>query len=184
MFSKKLLALACVIGILAFGGCIFIPSGPAPPPTAPRLEFQGIHDIHVSASNTSEAHRVDPSDLAQSVAHSIRGRTSSTGIKAQVEQDAATADADLKITILSETAAPPPDSSSAKNASWTFKFNISATLAKSDGQVVWSETNAAHWYTLPPSRKDPLDAWSNPALRRSVTSYLGDELVYDMFYKK
>jgi hypothetical protein len=184
MLSKKMLTLACVAGILAFGGCIFIPTGPAPPPTAPRLEFQGIHNIQVSATNTSDSQHIDPSDLARAVARSINDDSPGTGIKAQVQQDAAATDASLKITILSEIATTPPDSSSAKTASWKFQFRISAVLTKSDGQVVWTETNELYQYYRPPYRKDPDDPWGNPALRRSLPPDLAFDLVFAMFYKK
>ena len=142
MFSKKLLTLACVVGILAFGGCIFIPSGPAPPPAPPRVEFTGIQMIEVAVSNVSESHHLDSTDLAQAVVKEINDHAKYTTMKAEVQKRiGAAGDAVLKITVLSETAVPVP---AAKTPHWTFEFKISSTLTTADGKVVWGRTNESY----------------------------------------
>jgi len=185
MLSKKLLTLACVLAILAFGGCIFIPNGP---PTAPRIEFNGIHTIQVTATNTSESPHIDPAGLARAVVKQINSDAGATGIKGQALQaqqaqpEAGAPDAVLKITVLSESATLDPVTPSDKNMHWTFQFSISATLTKSDGEVVWSQTNAKYPLVRTYARKDPPEGWQNPAMLRSITSRLGTDLLVRVYY--
>jgi hypothetical protein len=187
MLRKKLLTLACVLAILAFGGCIFIPSGP---PKAPRIEFNGIRTIQVDVANNSESHHIDPAQLARAVVKSINSDASATGIKGQLPQaqqaqpQAATPDAVLKITVLSESATLAPVTKLEKNPYWTFQFRISTTLTKSDGEVVWSRTNADFPNVRTYARKDPPEGWQNPALLRDITSRLGTDLLVRMYYAK
>jgi hypothetical protein len=187
MLSKKLLTLVCVLGILAFGGCIFIPSGPAPPPAPPRVSFNGIQMMEIAATNASESHHLDPADLAAAVVKEINDHTKYTTMKAEVQKGGAAGDAVLKITVLSETAVPVPpsphSSSSAKAGRWTFRFTVSSTLTKAGGEVVWSETDGTY-PVFQPTKEDPQDAWNDPKVRRSFISNVGSDLVIRMFYGK
>jgi hypothetical protein len=157
MFSKKLLTVACVVGILAFGGCIFIPSGNVapPPPPPPRLELRGIQNIQVAATSLSESNHINPSALAQAVTNNINSRTVVTGIKAEVQKEGEIRGAALKISILSETATRDTNQPSVTAIRWIFLLKISATLTKPDGQVVWSETNADYGAPEPGQSSSP-----------------------------
>jgi hypothetical protein len=185
MFSKKLLTLACVVGILAFGGCIFIPTGGTPPPPPP-ISWHGIQTIQVTVTNASESHHLGPAALAQAVVNNINfnSRTANAGIKAKLQTEGETGDALLKITILSETATPPPGESSRGTVKWTVLLKVSTTLTKRDGQVVWSETGAD--YTLTPAypREDPDDLWQEHTLEHWLTYQLSDRLLNRMISAK
>ena len=176
MVEKKLLTLACAVGILACGACFLPPAPYRPPP--PRIELQGIQSIRVAAANVSESHHVDPSALAQAVANSVELRARETGVNATAQGSAGPADAVLAITVLNESATPSPSS----DKRLSLLINISATLTRQDGAVIWRETNAPYQFSYNLRSDDSEDVWQSAFLRTWVTNMLGNRLVYRMFY--
>jgi len=176
MVEKKLLTLACAAGILACGACYLPPEPYRPPP--PRIELQGIQSIRVAAANVSELHHIDPSSLAQAVANSVELRARETGVNATAQGSAGPADAVLAITVLSESAIL----SLSSNKRLSLLINISATLTRQDGVVIWRETDIPYQFSYNLRSDDSEDVWQSAFLRTWVTNMLGNRLVYRMFY--
>jgi hypothetical protein len=176
MVEKKLITLACAIGILACGAC-FLPPMPYHP-LPPHLELQGIQSIRVEAANVSESHHLDPPVLANAVANSIELQARETGVSAYDRRYAGVGAAVLQINVLSESAT----TSLSSDKRLSVVINVSATLTRQDGQVIWRETDAPYrfGYNLRPD--DSEDVWQSAFLRTWVTNLLGTELVHRMFY--
>ena len=180
MVKKKLVTLACAIGILACGAC-FLPPLPEHQPPPPRIELLGVQDIRVAAANVSELHHIDPSALAKAVANSIELRARETGVNASAQEGAGAAgDAVLAITVLDESATPSPSS----NKRLSLLINVSATLTRQDGAVIWRETDAAYPFSYNLTSDHSEDAWQNAFLRTWLTNMLGTGLVHRMFHER
>jgi hypothetical protein len=177
MVEKKLLTLACAVGILACGAC-FLPPLPEHQPPPPRIELQGIQSIRVAAANVSELHHIDPSALAKAVANSIELRARETGVNATAQGSAGPADAVLAITVLSESAIL----SLSSNKRLSLLINVSATLTRQDGAVIWRETDAAYQFSYSLRSDDSEDVWQSAFLRTWVTNMLSTRIVNRMFY--
>ena len=185
MFGRKLLTLACAVGILAFGACFGTLDRPSPPPPlAPRLDLHGIKSIEVVVKNVSESHHLDPSDLAQTVAKRINWRTEQTGVTADVPQEGRAGEGVLEIKVLRESATPIPPPSASRVQWWSIMVNTSATLTKADGHVIWRETNFSNQLSSGFTAKDVEQLWKKPALRDWLPIELSNRLVYRMFYAK
>jgi hypothetical protein len=179
MFEKKLLTLAGAAGILACGACFLPPLPPLPrPPRPPHIYLQGIQNIRVEAANVSPAHHLDPSGLAQAVANSIELRARDTGVNAFAQNEAGAGDAVLEITVLGESVTPSPTN----GANISFLIDISATLTRQDGAVIWRETDARYPFSYSLTPDQSADAWQNASLRTWLTNVLGNRIVYRMFY--
>ena len=182
MLGRKLLTLACAVGILAFGACFGPPSDNHPP--LPRLELQGIHHIRVTAVNVSESHHLDPFDVAQAVAYRINVRSRETGARAHVEREATTVDAVFAITILRESATQILRLSASGVERWSILVNTSATLTNADGQVIWSETGVSNSFYRAFAAQDVEELWKEPTLRNGLTTELSTRLAHRIFYAR
>ena len=146
MLKKKLVTLACAVGILACGACFLPPLPehlPAPPPV--QLELQGVHRIHVVVENASPAHHLDSDKLASWIAVRAKSLGRSKKVTAFGGPSAPDQDGELKVTVLSETATPAQNAKKDGSAEWTFQVNVSAELRNTAGVSVWRENagNAA-----------------------------------------
>lgn len=190
MLEKKVMTLGCAVGILACGAC-FLPPLPErqPPPPPVRLDMQGIRKIRVEVSNNSESHHLDPNALGSWIEIRISAQARAAGVKAFSKKDPASTDADavLRVTVLSETAAPErgtaeperPDSTGI-DEQWNFQVNLSAVLAKKDGQVVWRESDGEYRFS---KNYPPLDGAAllrHPELQNWLTLAVGRRLVARM----
>ena len=180
MVEKKLITLACAVRILVCGACFLppLPEHQPPPPPLPRLALAGIQSIRVSVTNTSESHHLDPLDLARAVTKSINEQANETGISAYDQIYAG--DAVLAITVLSESATP----STTGDKKVSFLIDISATLTRQDGAVIWRETDAAYPFSYNLTSDHSEDAWQNAFLRTWLTNMLGTGLVHRMFHER
>src|ERR1035438_6901552 len=102
MLGKKLLTLACLLGILACGAC----SGPAyrPPVVRPMV---GVRTIQVVVANDSESRQLDPARLSAAIVVMLNRRHDGIGNGAFQATSAETlgdADAVLDVKILKESA--------------------------------------------------------------------------------
>lgn len=183
MLEKKLLTLACAVGILACGAC-FLPPLPEhrPPPPPLRLNLDGIQSVRVEAMNISETHHLDPVDLAQGVAHAINEKTWKAGLNAYTGKEAGDADAVLRITILNETVDARGPASQANPGSMTISIKDTATLTRQDGVVVWSETESENSILRHFRQVSPTDAWNDSAAISSAIIAVGNRIVIRMFY--
>jgi hypothetical protein len=147
MLEKKVITVACAVGILACGAC-FLPPLPEhqPPPPPVLLDLQGIQRIRVEVTNTSESRNLDSDALARWIKIRINSEFRSAGVKAvsQKESVREKTDAVMQVTVLKESAILKRMEPDGFEADWDFQINISAVLAKNDGQVVWRESDGEY----------------------------------------
>lgn len=190
MLKKKLITLACAVGILSFGACFSIPIGqqPSPPPPPPPilLDLQGIQSIRVAVENSSESHHLDPQILAQAMANEINWETREALAGAHIETGAQEEDAVLNVTILSETATPSPQLSvpeppgTLKAGNWSLLFKISATLTRKDGQVIWRQSDTSYPVPHMFGPAEPSAMWKNATRIDQMPRLLSRRLVHRM----
>jgi len=169
MLKRKLLTLACAVGILASGAC-FNTWGPPTPPLAPRIKSSGVHSIDVEVANLSQSQHIDPSTLARLVAESVNAYSRDTKVKAHARSNAGTEDTVLTITILDESAAHDPSRVLPSNMlPWSIDVSLSATLKQKDGQVLWQEKE--DHYRVPSWSKavDTTYPWKDPSVSYSLS---------------
>jgi hypothetical protein len=179
MIEKKLITLACVLGILACGAC-FGPIHTAPPPPPPILDSNGIRSVNVTVVNASASRRVDPDQLGGAIANNINQRSRGNGVTAQTQRQTGKGSAVLEVIIESESATPRPPVSSAGTELWTFDFKVSATLTTDDGRLIWKE-KADYSFTNWLPQEDPEAAWLEPRVRIRAPQFLATWLVMRMF---
>jgi hypothetical protein len=175
MLGKKLVTLACAIGILACGAC-FLPPPPYHPP--PGLDLHGVQRIRVEAENVSESHHLDPSDFASMVAIYINYLTSETRVAAASEKEAGVAESVLHVSVLSESMLPYR----IEKRALPFKISISATLTKPDGELAWHETGAVYSVTYYGSPDSSADVWKDRNVQSWIASAVGSKLANSIFY--
>jgi hypothetical protein len=185
MLRKRLLTLACVAGILAFGACFLPPLPPSPhrePPPSPYANLQGIHSIGVDVTNSSESHHVDPTVLARAVVENINWRASANGVYAHVKNVVSGEEGLLEIEVLSENALSSSPSAVVGMVTRNFKVEMSATLKSNDGKVLWHAARASY----PVSQDFPVDysadPWNESLSQRRLADALSNALVYRMLY--
>jgi hypothetical protein len=178
MFEKKLVTLACAVGILACGAC-FLPPLPqhAPPPPPVQLDLHGIQRIRVQVIDNSEPHRLAASDVANWVALRVTSQAKRANVTAFSQKEPANEDAVLQVTLLSETAAPQPNET---GAAWDFHVNVSAVLTKAGGQVVWQESDGVYEFHRASRPESVEELWKDPAIQNWLTLAVGDRLAYRM----
>jgi len=141
MLKKKLLTLACAVGILSFGAC-FAPI--ERPPIARPLA--GARMILVTVTNASPSHSLDSAAFASAIVLQLNGDYHEGfqrgSIKAVSEAPPGDADATLNVIILSEGARKYREFLSSAS-SWNISIKVSATLVGRDGRVIWSDGNIA-----------------------------------------
>jgi hypothetical protein len=184
MLEKKLVTLACAVGILSCGACFLppLPQRPPPPPPLQQLDLQGIQSIRVEVTNDSESHHLDPSELAQAVANSINWRNRETGVNAHVQKEAGDGDAILAVAIVNENATSGQPAAANRDEEWFFQITATAVLTKHDGQVVWSETNGVLQFSRKFTQKDPAELWNDPIVRNWLALAVGNRVTYRMLY--
>jgi hypothetical protein len=171
MLKKKLLTLACALGILACGACFLPPDRSNPPPLPPPLResLRRIRTIRVEAANQAGPGPINPVDLALAVATDINANALGRHVRARVASSPE-CDAHLQVTIQSETA-----SHTSGVANWHIAVGVSSILSGRDGRVLWSET---HFYSLnrPFAENAPDQLWQH----KEIQSWLAWSLVKRM----
>jgi hypothetical protein len=178
MVEKKLLTVACAVGILACGAC-FLPPPPERKPQPPplRIDLTGITTIRVEVANGSETHRLDGADLAGEVARAMNARFGvRPDLRAYAGVDRSDADAELKITVESEALEDDP------TFEGRFVIRDSATLARRDGAVLWQETNSMNRIFLQYLQGNTENVWRQPLVEKRLEAQLASRLVYRMLY--
>ena len=188
MLRKKLLAVACVLGILAIGAC-FGPIGGNPPPPPPLRPMEGVHTIRVTVTNASDTRHIAPSRLAQSMIIQINNRVERVagGLHAIGSDDAGPADAAFSVTLLSETAHRVNRFVSVGQAEWKVTCKASATLTAKDGRVIWSDANLTlmeQFFVDHANDKGATFNWDAPTVRNESLYMMGSNLVEKMVYLK
>lgn len=179
MLDKKLLTLACAIGILACGAC-FLPPLPEHRPPPPLL--QGIRRIRVVVSSSADSPCIDPAALAREIAEGFNLEISGTGVKAYVRDKAEDKDAILYIEAPGVNGTPGSAPMASGLYMWSFEVVISATLTDPGGHVVWQEKDGSFriFHAFPP--KDLAELWSDQGYRNWLASAVGERLVKQMLH--
>jgi hypothetical protein len=188
MVAKKLLTLACAVGILACGAC-FLPPSPEPKPQPPpqvRIDLTGIRMIRVEVVNSSGTHHLNGADLASEVAGAITARfgarTGRPELRASTGDGQGVEDAVFKITILSESLVE--EAPSAARVSGPFLIGDSATLTRRDGVVLWQETNATNRIYIPIPPSDAGEMWKDLLVEKKLETVLANHLVLRMVFSR
>jgi hypothetical protein len=172
MNRKKLLALGCAVGILAFGACF------TPPPRI-RVNLHGAHRIVVRVTNTSETRHIDPAMLSKCIADlvnlCIEGHA-----KAVADGEIRPGDAILDIAILKEDAVEQTARKPRDSTLWRISLTLATNLRRSDGSVLWTEPN--HTYSTWTGTDRGTEAWNAPGLANGISGGVCDKVAERMLY--
>jgi len=178
MLERKLVTLACAVGILATGAC-FLPPLPNRAPAPPiALDFEGIQKIGVEVVNKSSAQRLP----ASNVAGFIEQRLTTEGRRAHLEAFSAEShtpqDALLQVTILSESATPAAYANGTGIA-WDLNVSASAVLTKTGGKVIWQETDESFHIRYETGRESEDALWKeDPVAKSRLSQGVANRLVF------
>jgi len=183
MLGKKLLTVACVVGLLLCGGCFWLGAGtPTPPPPPPLIDLQGVHRIEVAVTDASPEHHIEPVDLGKDVVERIRWNTRDSGIKAEVQRHAGVGDAVLKITILSVSSAAAANPRPPDYVRSMYQFKVSTSLTRPNGQVIWQEAGGDYSVPSMYTAIDSQGVWKADAMSEDVYFNLSDRLAQRMLF--
>src|SRR5579863_7606513 len=98
MLKRKLLALACLAGILVCGACGLIFREPPPPPP-PMTLFIGVRTVRVEVANKTATHQMDTGSLRDTLVRVINAQKGRTRLQATTAGDA---DCVLSLIVLDE----------------------------------------------------------------------------------
>jgi hypothetical protein len=183
MLGKKLLTIACVLGILAFGACFGPDYHPPPRPLAPGLDLSGVRSIGVMVTNNSESHHVDTSTLAKVLEEQINEQSRDIKVKAHVEKESGNGDAVLAVVILSENATQNSRPNAIGYQTWTFRVKMSVTLTARDGRVIWKGTDEDYSFTEGFPAGSP-GVWKESRAQSYSDYFLCVSLVNHVFFGK
>jgi hypothetical protein len=183
MLGKKLLTIACVLGILAFGACFGPVYHPPPRPLAPGLDLSGVHSIGVTVTNNSESHHVDTSTLEKVLEEQINDQSRDIKVKARVQKGTGSGDAVLAVVILSENATEDSRPNAIGYHNWTFVMKMSVTLTARDGRVIWNGTNEDYSFSQGFPAGSPV-VWNGPRAQSSGDYFICLSLVNHVFFGK
>jgi hypothetical protein len=182
MLEKKLLTLACVLGILACGAC-FGPIDRQPPMPPPLRPLGDVQSIRVTVTNASEAHHLDPATLSQAIAKQINGLNRLSGPHAESSDEPGGADAVLAVTIARESAHRPKLPSDA--GQWWVTYAVAATLTTNDGRVLWRDDGIVlknEYYLRPEDDKKTSFNWDAPNVKGDKLYSIAYEFARRMIY--
>jgi len=176
MLGKKLLTLACVLGILACGACF----GPIIEHLPIVRALANARSIQVVVTNVSPTRHVDPSLFADALVEALnqpyQEGIEPASISATDAVQGTTADAILKVILLKESARPLHDLFQPPGF-WKNSVTLSATLTSRDGRVHWSSGEI----TLSAESQGSLDQ-DNPLATRLWRNQIADDLQETMLY--
>jgi len=181
MLEKKLVTLACAVGILACGAC-FLPPLPEHVPTPPpvQLDLRGIHRIHVAVENASATHHLDADRLASWIAVRTQSQARGKKLTAFSGPSAPDQDGELKVTVLTESASPGQKGYKKGTVGWTFEVSVSAELRNSAGVTVWRENSGHYQFEHDEKPGDAAAAWADNDLSDWLMADVGNRLVFRM----
>ncbi len=182
MLKKKLLTLACAIGILAFGACFLPPiyhTPPAPPPNL-RPELGHIRTLHVRVSDMSQPSHLDTDRVAKSISEEMKLLTNGYIV---VAPTADSADAVLDVTVTNENASAQTVNPVSGNTIWLFEINVSSSLMSADGEVLWKSTDDRVHFARAISPHHGQDIWREGIIRREAPDTLAARVVAQLVEK-
>ena len=185
MLEKKLTALGCAAGIILFGACYGGTPNPSPPPSSPPPALLGIdanrlHNMRVTAINTSTSSSLSSDEVARAVAR--RWHAEHTGIGVYLEgAPHKGGESILTVAVLSEEALPLPRASSTRveigSAPVVLVARVSAVLTDKKGDVIWRESATDYSTSCNVASPDGMNAWKLPACQASVEETIATQLV-------
>ena len=186
LLQKKLLTIACVIGILACGACfapVYRPPTPPPPrPQQQHIDLRGIRMIDVAVTDASDSHHIAAAVLAEEIVKVVNAYARETGVRANIPAVGVKKDAELQITILSQHAMQLPQTATINQNHWTSQMRVSATLTRRDGQILWHESDWKLVIAVNEAAEDEATFWEK--LPQAWTAHrLATRFVHRMFYE-
>jgi hypothetical protein len=180
MEREKLIALAAVAGILAYGACFLPPPRlPAPPrPPRPHLDLRGSKRLRVTVTNTSDTHHFDAGMLEGCLADSINRRREAGVPAAVAGGEASAGDSILSIVIERESAVAEAQQLANDSTTWDFDVTISASAERADGVVVWKQAGRVYQGVVLTAKDG--DPWNSAAIGVRAHYYICDPLAVQM----
>ena len=169
MREKKLLSVACVLAILAFGGC----SWPGPPPPPPPY-LAPVHTIAVQVQDASGQDPIDAEAMSRAIVSNLNGTWN--GVHAEANRSSTRSDARLDIVIVRKTflcGAP----SAQNREQCKFHVTTSSTLTASDGKVLWAKSDHTWNFTLNLKSTESSNPWKQNWVTQLTASYLASDLL-------
>jgi hypothetical protein len=185
MLRKKLLTIACVVGILGCGACFLPPVNSTPhypPPPPIREELRGIKAIRVFVDDASGAHTVDTSEVASCVAGNLDERAGQTHIKNEDRKTPRPGDAVLQITLQKVTTTQNPPAQQENERRWSLELTIDATLTGANGETLWEQKSQSYRDDGYFQSNDPVKIWKDSGVSLWLSGRFSDRLLGAMFY--
>jgi hypothetical protein len=184
MLRKKLLTIACVVGILAGGACFLPPikNTPTYPPAPLRDELRGIKTIDLFVDDGSGSHFLVPGRVMGLIAGNADARERQTHISCLFRATPRPKDAVLRITLLDESATPRAPISSQSAPLWLLQLTVDAKLTGPDGQILWQQQKVTYSHNESIQTNDPAEAWKDPKVSHWLFTEFSDRLLGAMFY--
>jgi hypothetical protein len=179
MLDKKLLTVACVVGIVVCGACGMFEREAPPPMTL----FVGVHTVRVVVTNTSKTHQIEADAVRQAVVKEFNKPSHQSHMLAVAEGDA---DCTLSLDIVEEDARKGVEDPKGDGASWEFKALIDTKLAGRDGKQLWAVTkwpidSTYGFYHL--HGRTITNAWSERGFRNEFDAMVALETVRNVLSK-
>jgi len=188
MLKKKLLTVACALGIVMCGGCflppVMLPGPKRPTPPPLRTAWEGIHRVRVVATDVSDAHHLDGGTLAMFVANRINWMAQGKGIKAFASGQTGNEQAVLELKVETESATQSGSPSTPMQNAWSFSVGISATLTDRNGQVLWHDVEPAVLFENSFPQDSSVDIWAQRGFNGSLPWFLGERVAHEALYQR
>lgn len=183
MREKKLLAAACAVGILGWGGCFLPPPRqPHPPPPPLAASLGGIHRMCVKVTSQSETHHADPDAVGRGIIEALHDHKDANPPAAYFAGEARPGDALLQVSIVNEAASAEPVTPEQSSSRWNFQLTIDASLINPNGVVLWQELNRVYRFDGRVLADNSAAAWESKGfadwIRYSVCARLVSRILY------
>jgi hypothetical protein len=178
MVRKKLVTLACAVGLLACGAC-FLPPLPQPAPPPLRLPLGRSRAVRVEVTNDAPTHHIDPVEFRGWIVAAINLQRQPVVPPAHIDGEASPDDAVLQIHIVDESAIAEPANPAVANAA-AVQVTLDATLTRPDGAIVWRQMHRLYRSDARYRFADSADPWSSPSFAAWVHDSVCHTLVSQM----
>jgi hypothetical protein len=135
MLEKKLVTLACAVGILACGACFLPPLRDPAPPLPPALA--SVHIIAIQVEDGTASNLFDPLIMSSATAINFNRLWNEFPLRAEASNAGGPSDAALRIAVLRKTASCIPGDKGRKFCS--IEMIASFTVTATDGRILQSK---------------------------------------------
>lgn len=178
MLEKKLLTVACALGILLCGACFLPPAGnppPRPPLTPPLIASRGVHSICVKVENLSATGHIDSNLVLGWIVGYINSYDAAGWPRAARCDGPISIDVTLQISISNESATAEEADSASPEAGYRYSAQVDAVLTARDGRVLWREASPIHQ-----SRRFPAPGSADPWKSIAVETWLHYDVCHSL----